>query len=100
MVWPAIELYLWTYAACMWVSFGLYAHGHAVWNFREAFGVVIHGANSGMLAAWASADFAGINEPWKVMAIACGVSIGWTQKEFIREALVKIMQDKKGALLL
>ena len=93
MTWPEIELYLWTYAACMWMAFGLYAHGHTKWSFKEAFGKIVHGSNSGVLAAWASADFVGVDQPWKVMAIACGVSIGWTQKAVLRDAIIKLIKS-------
>jgi hypothetical protein len=94
--WNEVELYLWVYAACAWMAFGVYAHGHKQrWSLKEAFGAVIHAANSGILSAWAGVDFVGVNEPWKVMAIACGVSVGWTQKAVIVELLSKLLRNGK-----
>jgi hypothetical protein len=96
MDWPDLELYLWTYVACMNASFGLYAHGHDdVWKFKEAFGKVLHGSNVGIMAAWASAHTIGVHPPWPVMAVACGASMGWTKKGLIVDLLTKILINGK-----
>ena len=91
MDWPELELYLWTYAACMWVSFGLYARSHDVWRFKEGLGRILHGANSGMLAGWASSEMLGTNPPWPILLVACGTSMGWTKKGDIVKILLKML---------
>ena len=87
-----LELFAWTYAACAWSSFGLYAVSDNDWTFKEAFAKTVHGANTGMICALLGVRFIGFEKPWEVIGLACSTSIGWTKKEDIMGLIRKLIK--------
>jgi hypothetical protein len=86
------ELFLVTYLACAWCSFGLYAVSDKTWSLKEGFAKTIHGANTGIICALLGARFIGFSKPWEIIGLACSASMGWTRKDLVINLLTKILK--------
>ena len=87
MVYSEIEILAWCYAACAWSSFGLFAVSNDVWTVKQGLGRTIHGANTGMIAAFLGFRFLA-ETPWKLFGLAMSASMGYASKDTILD-LVK-----------
>ena len=86
-----VELMLWCYASCAWVSLGVYAVSDKPWGCRECLGAVIHGANAGMIVGFMTFRLIGVTQPWKFIGLAASTSVGWTRKEDITAIIKRII---------